>query len=329
MQPMVVVLTNVDRDHLANYEGSFTKLKEAFVAFIHNLPFYGLVVACIDDPTVRMMLPALTRPVVTYGFSEDADYRVLDWQQRGKESQFKVIRPHAQPFDIELSMPGKHNVLNAVAALAVASDEGVSDEAIIQGLAQFAGVGRRFEVHGECSIEGAGFFLVDDYGHHPVEIAAALDASRLACVEGKVIAIMQPHRFTRLRDLFDDFCNCFQDADIVFITDVYAAGEPFINGCNSESLVEGINKSGQCQAFHLEDPVTLASRIAEIATPGDFIIFLGAGNITTLAQALPKELEHIFGVNQLEPITTGNSNKRKILTDLNSSQEIEEADTIQ
>jgi UDP-N-acetylmuramate--alanine ligase len=158
LQPMVVVLTNVDRDHLANYEGSFTKLKEAFVAFIHNLPFYGLVVACIDDPTVRMMLPALTRPVVTYGFSEDADYRVLDWQQRGKESQFKVIRPHAQSLDIELSMPGKHNVLNAVAALAVASDEGVSDEAIIQGLAQFAGVGRRFEVHGECSIEGTGFF---------------------------------------------------------------------------------------------------------------------------------------------------------------------------
>ena len=148
-------------------------------------------------------------------------------------------------------------------------------------------------------------------------------------MEGKVIAIMQPHRFTRLRDLFDDFCNCFQDADIAFITDVYAAGEPFIDGCNSESLVEGINKSGQCQAFYIEDPVTLASRIAEIATPGDFIIFLGAGNITTLAQALPKELEHIFGVKQLEPITTGSSNKRKILTDLNPSQEIEEAVTIQ
>ena len=166
-----------------------------------------------------------------------------------------------------------------------------------------------------------------------IEVGTYTGYSTLVCAqalkEGKIIAIMQPHRFTRLRDLFDDFCKCFQDADIVFVTDVYAAGEDPIDCCNAESLVEGINKNGQCQAFHLGDPVSLASRIAEIVIPGDFIIFLGAGDITTLAHALPKELEHIFGVNQGDPITTENSNKGKISADLNLSQEIEGAATIQ
>jgi UDP-N-acetylmuramate--alanine ligase len=326
----IAIVTNIDPEHL-DFHGDFETLKKAFIDFITNLPFYGFAVVCFDHPVVREIVTQIVdRRVITYGSSEDADICVSNISSVAKGTCFDITlrdknKTSQEINNVMLPMFGKHNVLNALASIAVAFEMGLSEEVIRKSLEEFQGVKRRFTKTGEVN----SITIIDDYGHHPVEIAAALDASRLACAEGKVIAIMQPHRFTRLRDLFDDFCNCFQDADIVFITDVYAAGELYIDGCNSESLVEGINKSGQCKAFHLEDPVTLASRIAEIAIPGDFIIFLGAGNITTLAQALPKELEHIFGVNQLEPITTGNSNKRKILTDLNSSQEIEEAVTIQ
>ena len=286
LQPMVVVLTNVDRDHLANYEGSFTKLKEAFVAFIHNLPFYGLVVACIDDPTVRMMLPALTRPVVTYGFSEDADYRVLDWQQRGKESQFKVIRPHAQPLDIELSMPGKHNVLNAVAALAVASDEGVSDEAIIQGLAQFAGVGRRFEVHGECSIEGTGFFLVDDYGHHPTEVRATIEAIREGWPDRRLVMVYQPHRYSRTAELFEQFVETLATVDVLLISEVYAAGEAIIPGATGRDLYRALSIAGVEHLYWLESLDDASDQLAECLEEGDVLLTQGAGETAGLAQAL-------------------------------------------
>ena len=326
----IAIVTNIDPEHL-DFHGDFDTLKKAFKDFITNLPFYGFAVVCLDHPVVREIASQIVdRRVITYGASEDADICVtnisslpkgtcFDITVRGKHKTTQGIKT------VMLPMFGKHNVLNALASIAVAFEMGLSEKVIRKSLEEFQGVKRRFTKTGEVK----SITIIDDYGHHPVEITAALDASRLACAEGKVIAIMQPHRFTRLRDLFDDFCKCFGDADIVFITDVYAAGENPIDGYNAESLVGGINENGQCQAFHLGDPVSLASRIAEIVIPGDFIIFLGAGDITTLAHALPKELEHIFGVNQGDLTTKENRNKGKMSADLNLSQEIEGAVTIQ
>jgi UDP-N-acetylmuramate--alanine ligase len=191
-------------------------------------------------------------------------------------------------------MYGKHNVLNALAAISVASEMGISEDIIRKGLSTFQGVKRRFTKIGEVN----SITIIDDYGHHPVEIAAALDAAKLACDKGRVFAIVQPHRFTRLRDLFDDFCRCFEEADIVFVSDVFSAGEKAIKGFDRKNLVDGINKSGLCEARSLEEPTSLASKISDIAKPGDLIIFLGAGTITTWAQSLPNELEKIFGTNR-------------------------------
>jgi UDP-N-acetylmuramate--alanine ligase len=233
-----------------------------------------------------MMLPALTRPVVTYGFSEDADYRVLDWQQRGKESQFKVIRPHAQPLDIELSMPGKHNVLNAVAALAVASDEGVSDEAIIQGLTQFAGVGRRFEVHGECSIEGTGFFLVDDYGHHPTEVRATIEAIREGWPDRRLVMVYQPHRYSRTAELFEQFVETLATVDVLLISEVYAAGEAIIPGATGRDLYRALSIAGVEHLYWLESLDDALYLLAECLEEGDVLLTQGAGETAGLAQAL-------------------------------------------
>tara|TARA_B110000444_G_scaffold150383_1_gene140706 strand:- start:4249 stop:4938 length:690 start_codon:yes stop_codon:yes gene_type:complete len=214
--------------------------------------------------------------------------------------------------DLMLPMFGRHNVLNALASVAVASEMGVPEATIREALLGFQGVKRRFTKTGEVN----SITIIDDYGHHPVEIAAALDASRLACGNGKVIAVVQPHRFTRLRDLFDDFCSCFFDADIVFVTDVYSAGEIPIAGFDRETLVAGINKIGSCQAFSLEDPISIATKIAEVARPKDFVIFLGAGNITELAQELPKQLEHIFSIKINEPSNKENIEKNDPLVAL-------------
>jgi UDP-N-acetylmuramate--alanine ligase len=296
----IAIVTNIDPEHL-DFHINFENLKEAFRQFVINLPFYGFAVVCLDHPVVREMLPKFSyRRTITYGTTPEADISVSNINRAPNGTRFDVLihdrvkNQSSSIYGLVLPMYGKHNVLNALAAISVASEMGLSEEIIRKGLSTFQGVKRRFTKTGEVN----SITIIDDYGHHPVEITAALDAARLACDKGKVIAVVQPHRFTRLRDLFDSFCKCFGEADLVFVSDVFSAGEKAIKGFDRKNLVEGINKSGLCEARSLKEPVSLASKIAEIAAPGDFIIFLGAGNITAWAQSLPNELEQIFKISR-------------------------------
>ena len=292
LQPMVVVLTNVDRDHLANYDGSFSKLKEAFVAFVHNLPFYGVVVACVDDPMVSSMLPSLMRPVVTYGFSDDADYRVLDWQQSGKHSQFQIERPGTlKPLTIDFSMPGRHNVLNAVAAIAVASDEGVSDDAIVLGLSDFRGVGRRFEVHGQCRVNEKQFLLIDDYGHHPTEVRATIDAVRKGWPNRRLVMIYQPHRYSRTAELFDQFVEVLALVDVLLISEVYSAGEAIIPGATGADLHRSLKTTGLGELHWLKTLTDTPDCLSSCLREGDVVLTQGAGETAGLARSLAKQYQ--------------------------------------
>ncbi len=290
----IAIVTNIDPEHLDYYE-SFDDVRDAFEAFVTNIPFYGLAVMCIDHPEVQALLPRLTdRRVVTYGTSRQADVRAVNLRSEAAGTVFDVeISAHAgggdEPStvrDLSLPMPGNHNVLNACAAIASALDVGVSVDQIRSGLASFGGVKRRFTHTGTV----AGITVIDDYGHHPVEITAVLRAARQAA-EGRVIAVVQPHRYSRLHALFDDFCTCFNDADTVLVADVYPAGERPIEGVHSRSLVEGLRAFGHKDAHVLDGPAALAARIAELATAGDMVVCLGAGDITAWANALPGQLE--------------------------------------
>lgn len=287
LQPMTVILTNVDCDHLSNFEGSFSKLQEAFLAFVHNLPFYGLLIACEDDPVVASMLSAVTRPVKTYGFSADADYQILGWQQNGQLSQFEVRRPgRDQNLLIELLMPGRHNSLNALAAIAVACEEGLEDEAIRQGLIKFEGVGRRFEVLGDCCLGERQCLLIDDYGHHPTEVRATIDAVREGWPGRRLVMVYQPHRYSRTAELFEHFVAALSEVDVLLISDVYAAGEEIIPGAEGRDLYRELQSSSIDPLIWLPDltaaPVTLQSLIQD----GDIILTQGAGDTAKLAGSL-------------------------------------------
>jgi UDP-N-acetylmuramate--alanine ligase len=287
----IAIVTNIDPEHLDHF-GSFDAIKDAFRAFIDNIPFYGFAVMCIDHPTVQDLVGRIEdRRIVTYGENPQADVRLIDVDLKGGQSRFRVmIRDRRPGFrlemeDLVLPMPGKHNALNATAALAVAHELGVSPEAIRKALSGFGGVKRRFTRTGEWN--GAQIF--DDYGHHPVEIKAVLKAAR-ASTEANVVAVVQPHRYTRLASLFDDFCTCFNDADTVIVAPVYAAGEAPIEGADRDSLVAGLKSRGHRNAIALERSEDLAGMIAGVAGPGDYVVCLGAGNITQWAYALPGEL---------------------------------------
>ncbi|ACL62179.1 UDP-N-acetylmuramate--L-alanine ligase [Methylobacterium nodulans] len=287
----IAIVTNIDPEHLDHF-GSFDAIKDAFRAFIDNIPFYGFAVMCIDHPTVQDLVGRIEdRRIVTYGENPQADVRLIDVDLKGGQSRFRVmIRDRRPGFrlemeDLVLPMPGKHNALNATAALAVAHELGVSPEAIRRALAGFGGVKRRFTRTGEWN--GAQIF--DDYGHHPVEIKAVLKAAR-ASTEGRVVAVVQPHRYTRLASLFDDFCTCFNDADTVIVAPVYAAGEAPIEGFDRDALVAGLKSRGHRNAVALERSEDLAAMISGLAGPGDYVVCLGAGNITQWAYALPGEL---------------------------------------
>jgi UDP-N-acetylmuramate--alanine ligase len=287
----VAIVTNIDPEHLDHFK-TFDAIKAAFVTFIENLPFYGFAVMCIDHPVVQELVGQIQdRRVITYGENPQADYRLLDVTAKGSEMHFtllvrdlktgadRVIR------DLVMPMPGKHNALNATAAMAVAENLGMPMEAIRKALASFGGVKRRFTRTGEWN----GVTVFDDYGHHPVEIAAVLKAAR-AATQGQVIAVMQPHRYTRLSSLFSDFAACFNDADHVIITPVYAAGEAPIEGASQADLVSGIKARGHRSVQAMEGPEKLASMVKALAKPGDFVMCLGAGTITGWAYALPGEL---------------------------------------
>lgn len=287
----VAIVTNIDPEHLDHF-GSFEAIKAAFRAFVENLPFYGFAVMCIDHPTVQEQVGQIEdRRVITYGENPQADFRLLDIDLTGGQSKFTLLirdrkRGREEVVrDLVMPMPGHHNALNATAAIAVAYDLGVPVEQIRAGLAGFGGVKRRFTRTGEWN----GALIFDDYGHHPVEIAAVLKAAR-ASTKGKVIAVMQPHRYSRLSSLFADFAACFNDADSVIIADVYAAGEQPLPGIDRDSLVAAIKARGHRHTLPLEASDKLAGMVAELAGPGDYVVCLGAGNITQWAYALPGEL---------------------------------------
>jgi UDP-N-acetylmuramate--alanine ligase len=295
LKATVAVVTNIDPEHLDHY-GEFDAVKRAFQDFVENIPFYGFAALCIDHPEVQAMASRIdNRRLVTYGTNPQAEVRAANVTMGPDGADFDiVVTPlKGDPTTMEavhLPMAGLHNVQNALAAVAVARELGVKDEAIREGLANFAGVRRRFTTTGDAG----GVRVVDDYGHHPVEIASALKAAR-AVSAGKVIAVVQPHRYTRLRDLFEEFCGCFNDADAVIVADVYPAGEAPIEGIDRDALVEGLRRWGHRRAVALAGPEALAAAVAEEASAGDLVICLGAGDITAWAYALPGQLEALRG----------------------------------
>ncbi|MBL8582028.1 MAG: UDP-N-acetylmuramate--L-alanine ligase [Rhizobiaceae bacterium] len=287
----IAVVTNIDPEHLDHY-GTFDKVRDAFRQFVENVPFYGFGVMCTDHPEVQALVSRIEdRRVITYGGNMQADVRFENHRMDGGASLFDVVIRNRKTDgvtairDLRLPMPGRHNVSNATAAIAVANELGITGERIRAGLASFGGVKRRFTLTGTWN----GVNVYDDYGHHPVEIKAVLRAARDAC-KGRVIAIVQPHRFTRLHDLFDEFSACFNEADTVMVAPVYAAGEDPIEGTDSARLVARIKAGGHRDARYIEGPAAVAPIVRELAKPGDYVVFLGAGNITQWAYALPTEL---------------------------------------
>lgn len=292
LQPMVSIVTNIDADHMSTYGGDFEQLKNTFVEFLHNLPFYGLAVVCVDDEHVRSILPRIGRQFITYGFSDDADYRATDLVQEGMFTSFKVHRPGKEfPLDIRMRMPGAHNVLNALAAIAVAEDEGVEEQAIITALEKFAGVGRRFQVNGQYPLGDGDVLLVDDYGHHPRELEVTLDAIRKGFPERRLVMIFQPHRFSRTRDLYEDFVRVLTDADVLILMDVYPAGEKPIAGADGRSLCGSIRQRGGVDPIFIERDESLENPLKTVVRPGDLVLTQGAGDIGGLASILAENLE--------------------------------------
>ena len=289
LKPMMAVVTNIDADHMSTYGNDFDKLRSTFIEFLHHLPFYGLAVLCVDDEEVRRILPSIQRPTLTYGFSEGAHYRAVDWNQNGLLSEFTVHRP--APFSslrIQFKWPGRHNVLNALAAIAIATELGVGDEAIVQGLLKFQGVGRRFQILGERQFMHGSALVVDDYGHHPREIKATIDAFRSVWPEKRLVHVFQPHRYSRTQSLFSEFVDVLSLADELLLLDIYSAGEAVIPGISSEALVNQINKHSPKATLINEK--TLEQRLDTIVTDGDVILMQGAGSIGQLAINLVQNL---------------------------------------
>ena len=290
LQPMVAIVTNIDEDHMVTYDGDFEKLKQTFVDFIHNLPFYGLAVLCVDDPVIQELLPKISRPVLTYGQSDFADFQITDVEQKGSISRFKLERPApAKSLDLTLNMPGIHNVLNATAAIAVATDEGISDEDIVTGLAGFGGVGRRFDIKEPLIIENGEVMLVDDYGHHPTEVAANIKAIRTGWPEKRLVMIYQPHRYSRTHDLYDAFVDVLSEVDLLLLLDVYSAGEAPIRGADSRSLCRSIRQRGQIDPMFVKDQSEIRSVLKDLLINDDILITQGAGSIGILSKELDRD----------------------------------------
>ncbi len=280
LQPVVAVVTNIDADHMDTYQHDFARLKQAFIQFLQNLPFYGSAILCIDDANVREILPFVTKPVVSYGLGEDAMVRATGLEHAGGAMRFSVLREKSARLDVTLNLPGRHNVLNALAAIAVATELGVADAAIQKALAEFRGVGRRFQRCGEVPLAGGGAFtLVDDYGHHPVEMAATLAAARGAFPGRRLVLAFQPHRFTRTRDLFEDFVRVISTADAVVLAEVYAAGEPPIVAADGRALVRAVRVAGKVEPVFVDDIAQMADAIRRVALDGDVVLSMGAGSI--------------------------------------------------
>jgi UDP-N-acetylmuramate--alanine ligase len=279
LQPMMAIVTNVDADHMATYGGDFDRLRRTFVEFLHHLPFYGLAVLCVDDPEVRGLLPEVTRAVLSYGTTADADLRAVDIRRDGLQTHFTAVGRDGLGIDVTLNLPGRHNVLNALAAIAVARELGVEAPAIQRALRGFQGIGRRFQVAGRCQRPDGEILLVDDYGHHPREIAATIDAVRDGWPERRLVLAFQPHRYTRTRDLLDDFAQVLSSADVLVLCDVYPAGEAPIAGADGRALSRAVRARG------LVDPVFVATvdglddTLGHLVRGGDIVVTMGAGDI--------------------------------------------------
>ena len=280
LQPVIAVVTNIDADHMDTYGQEFPRLKQAFVQFLQNLPFYGAAVLCADDPNVRDVLPLVSKPIVTYGTTDDCNIRAESIRHDGGRMRFRATRRGGKPLDAVLNLPGRHNVLNALAAIAVADELGVGDGAILKALAEFRGVGRRFQSYGEVSLDGGGkFTLIDDYGHHPAEMAATLDAARGAFDGRRLVLAFQPHRFTRTRDLFEDFVRVLSTVDALVLADVYPAGEPPIVAADGRSLARAVRVAGKVEPVFVEDIGEMPDAIRRVARDGDVVLTMGAGSI--------------------------------------------------
>lgn len=288
LTPVISVVTNIEADHMDTYGGDVEKLKQTFVDFLHNLPFYGVAVMCVDDDYVQEIIPRISRAIITYGIDNpDADYRAENITSDGLKTRFLVRRPGGRPdLQVELKMPGRHNVLNALATIAVATDEGVDDEAICRGLAGFAGVGRRFQVYGEYQTPKAAATLVDDYGHHPTEVEAVIRAAREAWPQRRIVMLYQPHRYTRTRDLYEDFVRVLSEVDGLLLMDVYSAGEPAIPGADGRALCRSIRQRGKVEPVFVEDNREIESLLANVLQDGDLLITQGAGDIGGVAARL-------------------------------------------
>ncbi|MCQ1858191.1 UDP-N-acetylmuramate--L-alanine ligase [Haemophilus sputorum] len=286
LQPMVSVVTNIEPDHMDTYGGDFEKMKATYVKFLRNLPFYGLAVMCADDETVMEIAPQVGRQVMTYGFSEKADYRIEDYQQTGFQGHYTVVCPTGERIEVLLNVPGKHNALNATAALAVAKEEGIENEAILAALADFQGAGRRFDQLGSFIRPNGKVMLVDDYGHHPTEVDVTIKAARQGWEGKRVVMVFQPHRYSRTRDLFDDFVQVLSQVDALVMLEVYAAGEAPIVGADSKSLCRSIRNLGKVDPILVSDTEQLGDVLDQIIQDGDLILAQGAGSVSRISRGL-------------------------------------------
>ena len=287
LEPMAAIVTNIDADHMDTYGGSFDVLKDTFIKFLQKMPFYGLAVVCGDDANIREIMPRIARPVLTYGFNEDNDIRAIEIEQIGMQSHFTVLRKGRDPLKLTINLPGLHNILNALAAIGIATDEGVSDAAIARALESFSGVGRRFQVHGQFALGEGDVKLVDDYGHHPKEVEATIKAARASHPDRRLVMMFQPHRFSRTRDCFDDFVDVLSQVDQLLLLEVYPAGEKPIVGADSRALARSIRLRGDVEPI-LVDPVegNLEHVIQKVLQANDLLLTQGAGNVGAISLEL-------------------------------------------
>jgi UDP-N-acetylmuramate--alanine ligase len=286
LQPMISIVTNIDEDHMTTYGGEFERLRAAFLEFLHHIPFYGLAVLCVDDDNVRDLLPEVTRRIRTYGLSDDADVRASNVKQVATVTSFDVVIDGQKAFAVDLAMPGLHNVRNALAAISVALELGVSVNKIQAALNKFAGIGRRFQVQGQCKTDKGEVMLVDDYGHHPSEIAATIAAVRAGWPDRRLVLAFQPHRYSRTHDAFDDFVSVLSEVDVLVLSEVYAAGEAPINGADGRALTRAIRARAKVDPVFVENIDELPDALLDVVEANDIVVTMGAGDIGRIASEL-------------------------------------------
>jgi UDP-N-acetylmuramate--alanine ligase len=286
LQPIIAIVTNIDNDHLATHDGDFGRLKQSFVDFLHNLPFYGLAVLCADDEHLKSIFESVGRPYVTYGFGEGVDVRAVNVQPLGLHSRYEALRVGRKPVTLTLNLPGRHNVLNSLAAVAVATELDIPDEVIQRALLNFQGIDRRLQQLGEIQWAGGRALIVDDYGHHPTEVAATLEAARQGWPKRRLVLVFQPHRYTRTRDLLDDFGRALSECDVLLVTEVYAAGEAPIAGADGRAICRAVRSRGRIEPVFVESVDDLAESLRAVLHDGDVVLTMGAGNLGAVAQDL-------------------------------------------